>query len=319
VRSAPALHGFVSLEQIGGFGMPTAVDESFSRFVALLLAAPATPSHGVRCPRRLTPPAGVPPPTASAPRRGSAVHPVPEYAPMFLGHYGIAFAARRAAPGTSLGTTAFAAQFLDELWPVLLLLGLERVRIVPGLMAASPLDFVSYPISHSLLTAVGLGIADRRALLRRPPLRARRVGRRASVVSHWLLDAPMHRPDLPLGPGSGHARRRWAVELRHGDGGARDRALRRRPHRLRARHRARDRVGQLGGSGRWSPALAGIFLGGRQRRAAADGARARRQRARLWLFVPWSWWVDRHREPAPRPVRHAHSGRSRPLAAPSNR
>ena len=74
---------------------------------------------------------------------------------MFLGHYGVAFAARRAAPRTSLGTTILAAQFLDELWPVLLLLGLERVRIVPGLMAASALDFVSYPISHSLLTAAG--------------------------------------------------------------------------------------------------------------------------------------------------------------------
>ena len=122
---------------------------------------------------------------------------------MFLGHYGVAFAARRATPGTSLGTTAFAAQFLDELWPILLLLGLERVRIVPGLMAASPLDFVSYPISHSLLTAVGWGL-----LIGAVYFAVRRYGRGAwvvgaSVVSHWLLDAPMHRPDLPLWPGSG--------------------------------------------------------------------------------------------------------------------
>ena len=77
---------------------------------------------------------------------------------MFLGHYGVAFAAKRAAPRTSLGMLVFAAQFLDELWPILLLLGVERVRIVPGLMTASSLDFVSYPISHSLVTAVGWSV-----------------------------------------------------------------------------------------------------------------------------------------------------------------
>jgi hypothetical protein len=58
------------------------------------------------------------------------------------------------APRSSLGALTFAAQFLDELWPVLLLLGVERVRIVPGLMAANPLDFVHYTISHSLAMAV---------------------------------------------------------------------------------------------------------------------------------------------------------------------
>ena len=73
---------------------------------------------------------------------------------MFLGHYGVAFAAKRAAPRTSLGALAFAAQFLDELWPILLLLGVEKVKIVPGLMAASPLDFTHYPYSHSLLMAI---------------------------------------------------------------------------------------------------------------------------------------------------------------------
>jgi len=64
---------------------------------------------------------------------------------VFLGHYGLAFAAKRIAPRTSLGTLTFAAQWLDELWPVLLLAGIEQVRIVPGLMAASPIDFTYYP------------------------------------------------------------------------------------------------------------------------------------------------------------------------------
>jgi len=74
---------------------------------------------------------------------------------MLLGHFAVALAAKRAAPRTSLGTLFIAAQLLDLAWPIFLLAGLERVRIVPGLMAASPLDFVHYPISHSLLAALG--------------------------------------------------------------------------------------------------------------------------------------------------------------------
>ena len=76
---------------------------------------------------------------------------------MFLGHFGVAFAAKKAAPKTSLGTLVFAAQFADMLWPLLLLLGVEHVRIVPGLLPASPFDFTSYPISHSLVAQLGWG------------------------------------------------------------------------------------------------------------------------------------------------------------------
>jgi hypothetical protein len=50
---------------------------------------------------------------------------------MFIGHYGVALAAKRASPHTSLGTLIFAAQFLDLIWPILLLLGIEHVRIAP--------------------------------------------------------------------------------------------------------------------------------------------------------------------------------------------
>ena len=57
---------------------------------------------------------------------------------MFIGHFGIGLAAKRLAPGTSLGTLFFAAQFLDLIWPIFLLLGLEHVRVVPGITAVSP-------------------------------------------------------------------------------------------------------------------------------------------------------------------------------------
>ncbi len=217
---------------------------------------------------------------------------------MFLGHYGVAFAARRAAPRTSLGTTIFAAQFLDELWPVLLLLGLEQVRIVPGLMAASALDFVSYPISHSLATALGWGV-----LIGALYFAVRRYGRGAwvvgaSVASHWLLDAPMHRPDLPLWPGSAtlvggglwnSVAVTWLVEgLLFATGVA-----------LYVRGtRARDRVGSWG---LWAMValLAVAFAGGG---SAPPSERALAlMTLSLWLFVPWGWWVDRHREPVSPP------------------
>ena len=62
---------------------------------------------------------------------------------MFVGHFGLGFAAKQAAPRTSLGTLFLAAQFIDLLWPILLLLGLETVRIVPGLTAATPIEFTN--------------------------------------------------------------------------------------------------------------------------------------------------------------------------------
>jgi hypothetical protein len=121
---------------------------------------------------------------------------------MFLGHYAVAFAAKRAAPSVSLGTFAFAVQWLDELWPFLLLAGVEHARLVPGRMAASHLDFTSYPISHSLLTAAGWGfvIGALHFALRRRRRAAIVVG--LCVLSHWFLDVPMHLSDLPLWPGS---------------------------------------------------------------------------------------------------------------------
>ena len=77
---------------------------------------------------------------------------------MFLGHYGVAFAAKRAAPENSLGVLVLAAQWLDAIWPIFLLLGWERVGIVPGITRMVPMDFESYPWSHSLLmTAVWNG------------------------------------------------------------------------------------------------------------------------------------------------------------------
>lgn len=122
---------------------------------------------------------------------------------MFIGHFGVAFAAKRAAPKVSLGTTFLAAQWLDLMWPTFLLLGWEKVRIVPGATAVTPLVFESYPISHSLVAVVlwGLVLGALHFLARRDARSAAIVG--VLVVSHWVLDAIVHVPDLPVTPEGG--------------------------------------------------------------------------------------------------------------------
>ena len=124
---------------------------------------------------------------------------------MFIGHFGVGFGAKPAAPKVSLGTLFFAAQFVDLLWAVLLLFGLERVRIDPEATVVTPLAFEHYPISHSLLATLGWGllVGGGYFLLRKNLRGAIVVG--LLVVSHWVLDLFMHRPDLPLYPGSATA------------------------------------------------------------------------------------------------------------------
>jgi len=120
---------------------------------------------------------------------------------MFIGHFGVGFGAKSAAPKVSLGSLFLAAQFPDLLWPMLLLLDAERVRIVPGATAVTPLIFEHYPISHSLLAVLGWAVfvGSVYLLLRRQCLGALVLA--ALVISHWGLDALVHQPDLLLFPG----------------------------------------------------------------------------------------------------------------------
>jgi hypothetical protein len=119
---------------------------------------------------------------------------------MFVGHFGVALAAKRVAPKTSLGTLMLAAAFIDLLWPAFLLLGWEHVRVDPGNTLVTPLDFYDYPLSHSLLAVAGWALAFGTGYFA-----VTRYGRGAAVTaalvaSHWLLDFVTHRPDLPLWP-----------------------------------------------------------------------------------------------------------------------
>src|SRR5690348_12914272 len=121
---------------------------------------------------------------------------------MFIGHFAVAFAAKRASPTTSLGTLFIACQLADLLWPVFLLAGIETVAITPGITRFTPLDFRHYPWSHSLLMlAVWAAVFAAVYFWRRGRwLSAAVLG--LVVLSHWFLDLVVHRPDLPLAPGS---------------------------------------------------------------------------------------------------------------------
>lgn len=121
---------------------------------------------------------------------------------MFIGHFAAGMAGKKIQPSVSLGTLFLAAQFLDLLWPTLLLAGLEQVEIRPGVSAVTPLDFVHYPISHSLVAVTGWGILFGLIYFLVTKNRRGAILLGALVVSHWILDLIVHIPDLPLFPGA---------------------------------------------------------------------------------------------------------------------
>lgn len=118
---------------------------------------------------------------------------------MFIGHFAMGFGAKRFAPQVSLGILFLACQLADLIWPNLVLLGIETLSIDPDATVMTPLDFSSYPYSHSLL-ALLLWAAIFAALY----MGLSRTGAKAAVViaalvfSHWGLDVLSHRPDMPI-------------------------------------------------------------------------------------------------------------------------
>jgi hypothetical protein len=213
---------------------------------------------------------------------------------MFLGHYAVALGAKRAAPRASLGTLFAAAAFLDLVWPVLVLAGVERVAVAPGATAFTPLDFEHYPFSHSLVMSVAWGAAFGAAYFV-----ARRDARAATVlgvlvVSHWFLDAIVHRPDLPLTLG-GEARvglGLWnsisgtlAVELAMFAAG------------VWLYLRATGRRDQIGGIGfiTFSWFLLAIYAGAAFGPPPPSGSAVAWSDMGQWLVVAVAAWIDAHR------------------------
>ena len=217
---------------------------------------------------------------------------------MFVGHFGVGFAAKRLAPRAGLGSLFLAAQLLDLLWPTLLLVGWERVAIAPGVTAVTPLDFEHYPISHSLLAVAGWSAALGGAYFAITGRWKEAFVVAALVASHWFLDAIVHRPDLPLTPlgteriGLGL----WnslpatlAVELPLFIGGCWLYARATRP---------RDAIGRWGFVGLvafLAVIHAGNLMGDPPPSVTAIAWVGHAQ----WLLVLWAAWIDRHREAAP--------------------
>ncbi|MBA3259425.1 MAG: hypothetical protein H0T68_08175 [Gemmatimonadales bacterium] len=122
---------------------------------------------------------------------------------MFLGHFGVALALKRAEPKLSLGTLFISVQLVDLLWGAFLLIGWERVRIDPGFTAVTPLQFIRYPITHSLVGTLAWALVGAAAYYSWPTRDTSRhwqasmvVG--AAVFSHFWLDALVHLPDLTI-------------------------------------------------------------------------------------------------------------------------
>jgi hypothetical protein len=120
---------------------------------------------------------------------------------MVIGHFAVAFAAKRVAPRTSLGTLFVAAQLADLMWPVFLLLGWEQVKITRNVDPFLTLSFTSYPWSHSLVTGVAGGIAFGALYFAVTRYSLGAIVVALLVPSHWVLDLVVHVPDLPLYPG----------------------------------------------------------------------------------------------------------------------
>ncbi|HEX2197894.1 MAG TPA: hypothetical protein VHG88_04630 [Burkholderiales bacterium] len=221
---------------------------------------------------------------------------------MFIGHFAVALAAKRAAPELSLGTLFLAAQLADLVWPTLVLLGIERFEVRPGITAVTPLDFIYYPWSHSLTAMAFWGVAlavTWVAVKRGTPMAA--IVIMAVVVSHWLLDWITHRPDLPLTIGG---EERYGLGLWQSMGGTL--AL---EGALFAvclvfyviGTRALDRMGRWGFWGLVVFLLV-VYLASLfgppppSETAVAWSAQA------IWLLVAWGYWVDRHRTHRPVPL-----------------
>jgi hypothetical protein len=220
---------------------------------------------------------------------------------MFIGHIALGLAARGAAPRVSLAVLVSAAQFADLLWPVLLAVGVEQVRIAPGDTAFTPLQFVSYPYSHSLLLLTVWGALFGAVYVRIFHRAADPAATRtffllaALVVSHWPLDFVTHRPDMPIYPGGPRVglglwnsiAGTMAIEVPMYLAGVRA--------YLRAT-RPRDRWGS------WGFGSLAVFLGVAY--VVNVVAPPPPTVSALWIaalvaaaaLTLWAWWADRHRE-----------------------
>lgn len=119
---------------------------------------------------------------------------------MFIGHFGLSFAAKKVAPKVSLATLFIATQFVDILWPFMLVFNIEKVAVTPGYTKTNAFEFLHFPYTHSLLMGIvwGAVLGIIYWLFKKDMRGAIVIG--ICVLSHWLLDLIVHVADLPLTP-----------------------------------------------------------------------------------------------------------------------
>ncbi len=213
---------------------------------------------------------------------------------MFLGHFAVALAVKRAAPRTSLGTLTAAAQWADLIWPFMLLAGWESVRIDPGNTAFTPLAFDRYPLTHSMAAALAWAVLFGSVYAWKTGRRHAAIWLGVTVFSHWVLDWVTHRPDLQLAPG---------LALRTGLG-----LWNSVPATLAVEipmwiagiwiyvrtTRARDRVGGLS-FWMYIALLSAIYVGSVFGPPPPSAQIVAWSAVALWIFPVWAAWIDRHR------------------------
>ncbi len=215
---------------------------------------------------------------------------------MFLGHFGLGFAGKRVAPALSLGALFLAVQWADLLFFVFCLLGIEHFRIDPGNTRMTPMDFYDYPYSHSLLALAvwGLLVGGTYALLRkRPPCGDRPCrGRSVALVPRRARAPAGHAAHGGSGRPEGRALR---LEPSRADGRPRAAVLRSRHRDLPEDHARHGSDGHMGALGPHRLPRRGVG-----RRACSGRLRPTSESSSLsglllWLFIPWGYWIDRHR------------------------
>jgi hypothetical protein len=119
---------------------------------------------------------------------------------LFTGHYSFSFAGKSVDKRIPLWLLFLAVQWIDVMWSIFVLLGIEKVRIVPGITASNALDLYYMPYTHSLLGVLCWSVLAYVVCQLVPGLRGKRTGLilAAAVFSHWIFDLIVHRPDLAL-------------------------------------------------------------------------------------------------------------------------
>jgi len=213
---------------------------------------------------------------------------------MFIGHFAVGLASKRAAPRASLGALMAAPLFLDLLWPIFLVAGLEHVRIDPGNTAFTPLDLHDYPYTHSLAGAIVWSILFAGVFFAVTKYRRGTLVVAAGVFSHWILDFVTHRPDMPLYPGSATSVGLGLWNSRVGTVVVEVAMFVTGLWIYLATTRARNRRGAIA---LWAlvALLALAYVNTVFGPPPPSAEVIKYGGLTAWLFVLWAWWIDRNR------------------------